>query len=93
MFKIQIICLISKDKILRKLKLLKKQNKKICVGATAKSTTVLNYCNISTNLIDCIFDTSKEKINKFSPGMHIPIISMDKFKKNHFDYSYLFAGS
>ena len=47
----------------------------------SKSTTVLNYCNISTNLIDCIFDTSKEKINKFSPGMHIPIISMDKFKK------------
>lgn len=85
-------CLISKDKILRKLKLLKKQNKKICgYGATAKSTTVLNYCNISTNFIDCIFDTSKEKINKFSPGMHIPIISMDKFKNNYFDYSYLFA--
>jgi len=23
--------------------------------------------------------------------MHIPIISMDKFKNNYFDYSYLFA--
>ena len=71
---------------------MKNDNKNICgYGATAKSTTVLNYCNIGNDLIDCIFDTSKEKIGKFSPGMHIPIVSMDNFHKSNFDLSYLFA--
>lgn len=85
-------CLESKEKTLKNLKRLKDKNKKICgYGATAKSTTVLNYCNIGPEIIDCIYDTSQEKINKFSPGMHIPIISMDKFKNNKYDFAYLFA--
>ena len=85
-------CFISREKIIKKLKFLKKQNKKICgYGATAKSTTVLNFCDINTDLIDCIYDTSENKISKFSPGMHIPIVSMKRFKKNNFDYSFLFA--
>ena len=32
-----------------------------------------------------------EKINKYSPGMHIPIVSMNKFKNNKYDFTYLFA--
>ena len=85
-------CEISKENILLKIKNLKKKNKKICgYAATAKSTTVLNYCKIGNDLIDCIFDTSAEKIGKFSPGMHIPIVSMQNFKKSYFDYAYLFA--
>ena len=85
-------CEISKHELLKKINRLKNDNKKICgYGATAKSTTVLNYCNIGNDLIDCIFDTSKEKIGKFSPGMHIPIVSMDNFHKSNFDLSYLFA--
>ncbi len=85
-------CIESRKKTLKKLKKLKSQGKKICgYGATAKSTTVLNYCNIGPEIIDCIYDTSVEKINKFSPGMHIPIISMDEFKNNKYDFSYLFA--
>ena len=35
--------------------------------------------------------TSMEKINKYSPGMHIPIVSMNKFKNNKYDFTYLFA--
>ena len=85
-------CIKSKLKTIKYLKKLKKQNKMICgYGATAKSTTVLNYCNIGPDIIDCIYDTSKEKINKYSPGMHIPIISMDKFRNNEYDFTYLFA--
>ncbi len=85
-------CEISKEKTLLKIKNLKKKNKKICgYAATAKSTTVLNYCKIGNDLIDCIFDTSTEKIGKYSPGMHIPILPMQDFKKSYFDCAYLFA--
>ena len=85
-------CLKSKEKTIKNLNKLKTQNKKICgYGATAKSTTVLNYCKIGPEIIDCIYDTSIEKINKYSPGMHIPIISMNKFKNNKYDFTYLFA--
>ena len=85
-------CEISKRKTLNKLIHYKKNKKKICgYGATSKSTTILNYCKIGPEIIDCIFDTTIEKVNKFSPGMHIPIIKMDKSKFNMFDVSYLFA--
>ena len=85
-------CEKSKLKLISKLTKLKNQGKKICgYGATSKSTTILNYCGINEEFIDCIYDTTKEKINRFSPGMHIPIIDMKKIKNNYPDVLYLFA--
>ena len=85
-------CELSKKKIIDLLSMYKNENKKICgYAATSKSTTVLNYCKIGSNFIDCIYDTTKEKIGKFSPGMHIPIISAENFKIDKPDVSYLFA--
>jgi methylation protein EvaC len=85
-------CEISKDKLINKIQLLKKAGKSICgYAATSKSTTVLNYCNIGTDQIDYICDTTKEKINKFSPGKHIPIKDMSHFYKKPTDVAYLFA--
>ena len=85
-------CELSKLKIIKKIKAFKEEGKSICgYGATSKSTTILNYCNIGTNLIDYICDTTAEKIGKFSPGMHIPIKNMEYFKKNQTDCVYLFA--
>jgi methylation protein EvaC len=84
----------EKSKLVLKNKLvnLKNKNLKICgYGATSKSTTILNYCEIGPKLIDCIYDTTKDKINKFSPGMHIPIKDMAKLKKSYPDVLYLFA--
>ena len=37
---------------------------------------------LGNDLIDYICDTTSEKIGKFSPGAHIPVVSMDHFKKN-----------
>jgi len=51
----------------------------------------LNYCDISKENIDYICDTTKEKIGKYSPGTHIPIVSMEHFKKNMPDVAFLFA--
>tara|TARA_B110000211_G_C13872968_1_gene461648 strand:- start:269 stop:811 length:543 start_codon:yes stop_codon:yes gene_type:complete len=85
-------CELSKIKIVEKLEKLKTDNKKICgYAATSKSTTILNYCNVDTKMIDFICDTTKEKIGKYSPGMHIPIVDMGYFYENQPDSIYLFA--
>ena len=85
-------CDLSKEKIVSKLKKFKKEGKKICgYAATSKSTTILNYCNIDENIISFICDTTREKIGKFSPGVHIPIVPVSYFHKNLPDIAYLFA--
>ena len=85
-------CEMSKERIVKKIKSFKDEDKSICgYAATSKSTTILNYCNIGTQYIDYICDTTKEKIGKFSPGKHIPIKDMDYFKNNMSDCVYLFA--
>ena len=68
-------------------------NKKIIAsyGATSKSTTIFNYCNINTNQIKYITDTTPTKINKFSPGTHIPIYDYDYFTNNKPDICFLGA--
>lgn len=64
----------SKSKLISIFSKFKKNNKKIIgYGATAKSTTILNYCKIDNSIIDYFFDTTKEKQNKFTPGTLIKI--------------------
>ena len=85
-------CENSRKKVTESLTRLKNEGKKICgYAATAKSTTVLNYCNLNSEIIDFICDTTEEKIGKFSPGTHIPIVSISHFHKNLPDIAYLFA--
>ena len=85
-------CENSKKKVSDYLKKLKKEGKKICgYAATSKSTTILNYCNLNTDTIDFICDTTKDKIGKFSPGVHIPIVPISYFRNNLPDVAYLFA--
>tara|TARA_Y100000741_G_scaffold364951_1_gene357984 strand:+ start:2442 stop:3641 length:1200 start_codon:yes stop_codon:yes gene_type:complete len=85
-------CENSKMKLKKLLNNYKNSGKKIAgYAATSKSTTVLNYCQIGNDIIDYICDTTKEKINKYSPGMHIPIVPIDHFRKNMPDIAYLFA--
>ena len=71
---------------------LKSQGKRIAgYGATSKSTTILNYCNIGPDLIEFISDTTPIKQGKFTPGMHIPVKPYDTFVANPPDYAVLFA--
>ena len=70
----------------------KKKGLKIAgYGATSKSTTILNYCGIDYKDINYICDTTPKKIGKYSPGTHIPIVSMSHFYKNLPDAIFLFA--
>ena len=72
---------------------LKKKNKIIVgYGAPAKSSTILNFCDIDNKLIDKIFDNSVTKIGKYTPGKSlIKIENSDDFKKTKSDYCVLFA--
>jgi methylation protein EvaC len=82
----------SKSELLALLKDLKSNGKTIAgYAATSKSTTILNYCGISSNQIEFICDTTPIKQGKFSPGMHIPVVPYEKFKTNPPDYAFIFA--
>ncbi len=82
----------SKSKLIEILDEIKNRNKLIYgYAATSKSTTVLNYCNIGTDYIEGIFDTTPIKQKKFSPGKHIPILEYKKFNSYDFDFLYNFA--
>ncbi|MFI8852967.1 class I SAM-dependent methyltransferase [Streptomyces sp. 891-h] len=60
-------------------------------GATAKSTTLLNYCGIGPELISYICDSTPEKQGRLTPGTHIPIRGPEAFRESHPDYALLLA--
>ncbi len=70
-----------KIKLLKILDELKKNNKTIAgYGASAKSSTLLNYCGIGTKYLNYIVDKTPYKYGLYSPGMHIPVISPEQEK-------------
>ena len=82
---------IKKDLIELLTKLKSDGKKVVAYGATSKSTTVTNYFGISPDLIECIYDTTPIKQNKYSPGAHIPVLPYDQFRGSDPDYVLLFA--
>ena len=83
----------SSKKKLRKIFLQIKNKKKdiIGYGVTAKSTTILNYCDIGKKFISYFVDTTKDKQNKYTPGMKIPIYKYPGFIEKNIDYIFLGA--
>ena len=82
----------SKKDLRSLLSKLKARNKKIIsYGATYKSTTVFNYCDIGKKFIDYVIDTTPNKQGKFTPGKHLPIISPEKGFDKKVDYAFLGA--
>ncbi len=82
----------SKKDLIRILNNIKKKNKRIIgYGATAKATTILNYCNIDNHLIEYFVDTTPDKKNKHMPGKKIKILSYDPKLIKNIDYIFLGA--
>jgi methylation protein EvaC len=83
---------ISKRKLKQIFLNLKKKNKKIIgYGATAKSSTVLNYCNIKNETLEYFLDTTPNKAGKYMPGTHICIKEYNKTLLNKANYVFLGA--
>ena len=82
----------NKKKLIKIFNNLKSKNKKIIgYGATAKSTTILNYCNIKNTYISYFLDTTKDKQNKLLPGTKIPINKYQGGIPKEVDYVFLGA--
>ncbi len=82
----------SKKKLVSLLKKIKNRNKQIVgYGATAKATTILNYCSIDEKIINFFLDTTPNKINRYMPGKKIKIIKYEKKLLNNIDYIFLGA--
>ena len=60
-------------------------------GATAKATTILNYCKIGANFIDYFVDTTPDKQNKYMPGSKIKILKYHNKLIDKTDYIFLGA--
>jgi methylation protein EvaC len=85
-------CENSRDRLMDVLEGLRAQKKRVVgYGATSKSTTVTNYCGITTEHVAWISDTTPIKQGKLTPGAHIPVKPYDEFVKNYPDYALLFA--
>jgi len=81
----------SKKALVKIFKKIKQEKKTIIgYGATAKSSTVLNYCGLKHNFIEYFLDTTPTKFGKFTPGSNIPIIKYNGIPKN-IKYAYLGA--
>jgi hypothetical protein len=65
----------------------KDEGKTICgYGAPGKGNTLLNYCAIGTDFLDFTVDRNPYKHGRFTPGMHIPIKSIEAIEQAKPDY-------
>lgn len=82
----------SRRALVALLKDLRDQGRRVVgYGATSKSTTVLNYCGITPDLIEFITDTTPGKQGLLTPGAHIPVKAPDAFHAQYPDYALLLA--
>ncbi len=83
----------TKNNLLKVLHELKTEGKSVvgnsCPG---RCSTLLNYCGINSDLIPYIAEQSTSlKLNKFLPGMHIPIVDNKILSEQQPDYILLLA--
>lgn len=82
----------SRTELLRVLRTARDEGKRVVgYGATSKSTTVTNYCGITSELVEFISDTTPIKQQKYSPGTHIPVRPYSEFADRPPNYALLFA--
>lgn len=69
---------------------LKARGKRIAAyGASAKGSTLLNFCGIGSETLDFVVDRSTVKQGKFTPGTQLKIYSPDKLLEEMPDYTLL----
>ena len=62
-----------------------------CFTASAKGNTLLNSLNLKKNVIEFASENNIKKIDKYTPGTHIKIVSDENFLKKKIDYAILLS--
>ena len=76
-----------RSELLELLRRLKEQGKRIAVyGASAKGSTLLNYCGIGKETLDYVVDRSTVKQGLYTPGTHLEIHPPEKLLQDMPDY-------
>ena len=71
---------------------LKMEDKKIAVyGASAKSTTLLNYYGIGSDILSYVVDRGRAKQGRYTPGTHLRIYPPEQLLETQPDYVLLLA--
>ncbi len=71
---------------------LKAQGKTIAAfGCPAKACTLLHEFGIGRETLEFIVEENERKVGKFSPGKHIPVVSVAHFREHPPDYMVLLA--
>lgn len=60
-------------------------------GASARSSTYLNFCGFDSTLIQAIIDNNTLKQGMYSPGTSIPIVSLKRGMQMNPDVIFIFA--
>src|SRR3989338_39446 len=79
-----------RDELTALLSDIRSQGKKIAIyGASAKSSTLLNYFGIGKETIEYVVDRSTAKQGRLTPGTHLPIYAPEKLLETRPDYTLL----
>jgi SAM-dependent methyltransferase len=66
---------------------LKREGRRIAAyGAAAKGSTLINYVNVGTELVEFVVDRNVHKHGRYMPGKHLPIFSTAKILEEMPDY-------
>jgi hypothetical protein len=76
-----------RGQIVTTLRKFKSDNKRVAVyGASAKGSTLLNYCGLGTETLDYVVDRSTVKQGRYTPGSHLKIYAPEKLLQDMPDY-------
>lgn len=74
-------CANHAEKLKKTVEEYKSKGTVIGYGASARSSTMLNYAGLDSSMIDYVIDKNPLKHGRYTPGTNIPIISFEEGKK------------
>ena len=63
----------------------------VAYGSPAKGNTLLNFIGAGSDLVSYLVDKSPMKQGMFSPGMHLPVLPVERLIEDRPDYALLLA--
>lgn len=82
----------TREELLALLNKLKSEGKSVVgYAAPAKGNTLLNFCQIGTELVPYTVDKSPLKVGLYTPGMHLPVLPVETLLEEQPDYVLILA--